>query len=86
MNTDVKIGQVLVEYNGSIYDFLLALDQIWLGRSRQLPPENAHWWRTDQPLFEVEKRIEQLAETAPKGHFFGPHIDNPTCYGYWPNI
>lgn len=79
----IYTGVPLIEFSGSFAKFVNDLDLHWHGYNRSRPPEGDLWWDTQEAVDECERLLESLRSLAPIDHYFGPHVDQPTCWGFW---
>lgn len=74
-----------VEFNGSLQEFLVALDRMTESKGRTRPPAKDPWWTSSEAIEEIKKQVELLNHEAPEGYVFGPNPEQPLTYGFWPN-
>jgi hypothetical protein len=73
----------LAELGGSLSEFLYQLNELLGIVDQDVPPDNHHFWWTEDAFELIEERFEELNESAPRGYKFAPHRDQPGVYGYW---
>jgi len=65
---------------------VIKLGYLERGYHKNYPPEDDLWWDTSSAMEEYQFLMNRLNQKAPEGYFFGGHIQQPQCFGYWPKL
>jgi hypothetical protein len=82
-NRTVHTDEILVEFNGSLCEFVNELGYLERGFRVTYPPEEDLWWDSSEAIEEHQMLLKRFSEKAPPGYTFGGHIMQPQCFGYW---
>ena len=79
ISTDIT----LVEFEGSLEGPIRVLSAILRGYNTLFPEDDDLWWESQEALEEFLRISSRLNDLAPDGYYFGNHLTEPTCLGFW---
>lgn len=80
---DVPLDQTLVEFEGDLREVMLVLDKLDRGYASVFPPADDPYWESSEVNRKFLALLNRLNAKSPEGYYFGQHVMDPSCFGFW---